>query len=65
MTQSQVIVHDILPLARRSMWWYPHGKGLYRGLLAALQFLYGRSLSHRLKGLWQLLKIVPRYFTTK
>ncbi len=63
MTQPQVIVHDILPLARRSMWWYPHGKGLYRGLLGALQFLYGRSLSHRLKGLWQLLRIVPRYFT--
>jgi acyl-CoA reductase-like NAD-dependent aldehyde dehydrogenase len=65
MTQPKVIVHDILPFARRNMWWYPHGKGLYRGLLGALQFLYGRSLSHRLKGLWQLLRIVPRYFTTK
>ncbi|HYA02199.1 MAG TPA: aldehyde dehydrogenase family protein [Syntrophobacteria bacterium] len=63
MTQPQVIVHDLLPFARRSMWWYPHGKGLHRGLLGALQFLYGRSLSHRLKGLWQLLRIVPRYFT--
>jgi acyl-CoA reductase-like NAD-dependent aldehyde dehydrogenase len=65
MTQPQVIVHDLLPFARRSMWWYPHGKGLYRGLLGALQFLYGTSLSHQLKGLRQLLRIVPRYFTTK
>ena len=65
MTQPQVVVHDILPFARRSMWWYPHGKRLYRGLLGALQFLYGRSLSPRLQGLWQLLRIVPRYFSTK
>jgi hypothetical protein len=33
MTQTQAIVHDILPFARQSMWWYPHGKELYRGLL--------------------------------
>jgi acyl-CoA reductase-like NAD-dependent aldehyde dehydrogenase len=63
MTQPQVIVHDILPFARRSMWWYPHGKGLYRGLLGALDLLYGKSIPNRLKGLAKLLTIVPRYFT--
>jgi len=63
MTQPQVIVHDILPFARRSMWWYPHGNGLYRGLLGALELLYGKSIPQRLKGLAKLLTIVPRYFT--
>jgi succinate-semialdehyde dehydrogenase/glutarate-semialdehyde dehydrogenase len=63
MTQPQVIVHDMLPFARRSMWWYPHGKGLYRGLLGALEFLYGKSIPRRFKGLGRLLTIVPRYFT--
>jgi len=63
MTQPQVIVHDILPFARRSMWWYPHGKGLYRGLLGALELLYGKSIPSRFKGLGRLLAIVPRYFT--
>jgi succinate-semialdehyde dehydrogenase/glutarate-semialdehyde dehydrogenase len=63
MTQPQVIVHDILPFTRRSMWWYPHGKGLYRGLLGALELLYGKSFPQRLKGLARLLTIVPRYFT--
>jgi acyl-CoA reductase-like NAD-dependent aldehyde dehydrogenase len=63
MTQPQVIVHDVLPFARRSMWWYPHGKRLYRGLLGALELLYGKSIPHRLKGLPKLLTIVPRYFT--
>ena len=63
MTQPQVIVHDILPFARRSMWWYPHDNGLYRGLLGALELLCGKSFPHRLKGLARLLTIVPRYFT--
>jgi acyl-CoA reductase-like NAD-dependent aldehyde dehydrogenase len=63
MTQPQVIVHDILPFARRSMWWYPHGKGLYRGLLGALDLLYGKSIPRRFRGLGRLLTIVPRYFT--
>jgi len=63
MTQPQVIVHDILPFARRSMWWYPHGKGLYRGLIGALELLYGKSIPRRLGGLAKLLTIVPRYFT--
>jgi len=65
MTQPQVIVHDILPFARRSMWWYPHGKGLYRGLLGALEFLYGKSIPRQLGGLAKLLTIVPRYFTRR
>jgi len=45
------------------MWWYPHDNGLYRGLLGALELLYGKSFPHRLKGLARLLTIVPRYFT--
>jgi succinate-semialdehyde dehydrogenase/glutarate-semialdehyde dehydrogenase len=65
MTQPQVIVHDILPFVRRSMWWYPHSKGLYRGLLGALELLYGKSIPRRLKGLGRLLTIVPRYFTRR
>jgi acyl-CoA reductase-like NAD-dependent aldehyde dehydrogenase len=65
MTQPQVIVHDLLPFARRSMWWYPHGRGLYRGLLGALELLYGKSIRRRLGGLAKLLTIVPRYFTRR
>ena len=63
MTQPRVIVHDVLPFARRSMWWYPHSKGLYRGLIGALELLYGKTIPKRLKGLARLLTIVPRYFT--
>ena len=65
MTQPQVIVHDILPFARQNIWWHPHGKKVYDGLMGALRFLYGRSTWRRARGLYHLLKIVPRYFSTR
>jgi succinate-semialdehyde dehydrogenase/glutarate-semialdehyde dehydrogenase len=65
MTQPQVIVHDILPFARQNMWWHPHGKKIFLGMLGASRFLYGKSLSQRVRGLYHLLKIIPRYFSTR
>jgi succinate-semialdehyde dehydrogenase/glutarate-semialdehyde dehydrogenase len=65
MTQPQVIVQDVLPFSRQNMWWHPHGKAIYQGLLGALKFLYGKSIFQHIKGLWHLLKIVPRYFSHK
>ncbi len=64
-TQPQVIVNDILPFARQNMWWFPHGKKIYQGLSGAIRLLYGTSVSLRVKGMLDLLKIVPRYFTTR
>jgi succinate-semialdehyde dehydrogenase/glutarate-semialdehyde dehydrogenase len=65
MTQPQVIVHDILPFVRQNIWWHPHGKKIYRGLLGAVRFLYSRSLWQRAKGFYHLLKIIPRHFSTR
>jgi succinate-semialdehyde dehydrogenase/glutarate-semialdehyde dehydrogenase len=65
MSQAQVIVHDILPLARQNVWWHPYGKEIFQGISGAIKFLYSKSMFLRAKGLWQLLKIVPRYFSTK
>lgn len=65
MSQPQVIIHDILPLARQNAWWHPYGKETFQGLSGAIKFLYGKSMFLRAKGLWRLLKITPRYFTTK
>jgi succinate-semialdehyde dehydrogenase/glutarate-semialdehyde dehydrogenase len=65
MTQPQVIVHDILPLARQNIWWHPHGKKIYEGLLGAIRFLYSRSIGQRARGFYHLLKILPRYFSTR
>jgi succinate-semialdehyde dehydrogenase/glutarate-semialdehyde dehydrogenase len=65
MSQPQVIVHDILPFARQNIWWHPHGKKIYEGLLGAIRFLYSRSIRKKTKGLCHLLKILPRYFSTR
>jgi acyl-CoA reductase-like NAD-dependent aldehyde dehydrogenase len=65
MTQPQVIVHDILPLARQNIWWHPHSAKVFQGLAGAMKFLYGESISQQAKGLYHLLKILPRYFSTR
>jgi len=65
MTQPQVIVHDILPLTRQNIWWHPHGKNIYEGLLGAMRFLYSRSIWQRARGFYHLLKILPRCFSTE
>jgi succinate-semialdehyde dehydrogenase/glutarate-semialdehyde dehydrogenase len=65
LTQPQVIVHDIMPFARQNIWWHPHGKKIYEGLLGAIRFLYSRSIPQRTEGFYHLLKILPRYFSTR
>jgi acyl-CoA reductase-like NAD-dependent aldehyde dehydrogenase len=65
MTQPQVIVHDILPFARQNIWWHPHSVKIFQGLVGAIKFLYGKSISPRAGGLYHLLKILPRYFSTR
>jgi succinate-semialdehyde dehydrogenase/glutarate-semialdehyde dehydrogenase len=65
MTQPQVIVHDFLSFTRKNLWWFPHGKRVYQGLSGAIKFLFGKRISQRANGLWHLLRIVPRHFSTK
>jgi succinate-semialdehyde dehydrogenase/glutarate-semialdehyde dehydrogenase len=65
MTQPQVMVHDILPFARQNIWWHPHNRKVYDGLSGLVKFLYGKPFTQRVKGIVNLLKIVPRYFTTR
>jgi len=65
MTQPQVIVHDILPFARQNIWWHPHTPKIFQGLLGATKFLYGKSIPQRVKGLYHLVKVIPRYFSTR
>lgn len=65
MTRPQVIVDELLPFAKKNMWWYPHGKQVYKGLTGAINFLYAKRLAERFRGLMHLSKIVPRYFFTR
>jgi len=62
MTQPQVIVNDILPFAKKNMWWPPYSPKIYRGLIGLTVFLYGKGFGKRLIGLMRILRIFPRYF---
>jgi succinate-semialdehyde dehydrogenase/glutarate-semialdehyde dehydrogenase len=62
MTQPRVVVDDILPGVKRNMWWYPHSRKVYDGLLGALHLLYGGG--PRLRGALRLAGVFLRTFTT-
>jgi len=63
MTQPQVIINDILPFAKRQMWWYPYSVKIYSSLSGLAQMLASKSFFKRVKGFISLMKIVPRFFT--
>jgi acyl-CoA reductase-like NAD-dependent aldehyde dehydrogenase len=62
MTQPQCIVDDLLPGAKKNLWWHPHGPQVYTGIRGALDMLYARRLSRRIAGLWSVMKLMPRMF---
>ena len=63
MTEPQVIVNDIMPFAKRNLWWHPFSEGLYNGLLGIIYVPYGKGIRKKCSGLWNLLRIVNRYFS--
>jgi len=65
LTRPRVVVFERLHRLPRNMWWYPHHRGVYRGLKAMLSLLYGRSLGERLKGLIEVAGLFLRSFHSK
>ena len=65
MTQPRCIVDDIMPGVQRNMWWYPHGKGVYDGLKAAMVLLYGKTIVSRIKSIPPLVRLFLRSFHGK
>jgi acyl-CoA reductase-like NAD-dependent aldehyde dehydrogenase len=62
MTQSRVVVDDVMPFVRKNAWWYPHSREVYDGLLGLLHLLYGASLSLRVTGGIGFGKTILRMF---
>jgi len=63
MCQYRVVVDDRLPGLPRNMWWFPHGKGVYDGLKAALDVLFGTRLLSRAGSLLRLARLYLRSFS--
>jgi hypothetical protein len=45
------------------MWWHPHSRQVYDGLLGALHLLYGHG--PRLRSLVNLVRVFGRTFTSE
>ena len=65
MTQPVCLVNDYLVGAKRNMWWFPHGKNVYDGILGMMHMLYSKNILKRLVGMMKLNKLFLRTFTRK
>jgi len=63
MTQTRVVVDDILPGMQKNMWWYPHSRKVFDGLLGGLHVLYGKGLMKRISGVFKLVPVFLRSFS--
>lgn len=62
MTQSKIIVNDILPGVQKNLWWHPYNEELYDGLKGIVEFLYAKKTILKARGFRNLLRIIPRIF---
>lgn len=62
MTQPRAVIDDIMPGLQKNMWWHPHNKQVYNGLLGVVNFLYVKNLSKRVDGLISLSKLFMQSF---
>lgn len=62
MLKTKVVVEDILPGAKKNLWWHPYSESVYRGLKGILTFLYGTRWKKRLAAIPAVVKIFFRYW---
>ncbi len=62
MTQTKVVIDDLLHRLPRAFWWYPHSGTTYARLKGILDFLYAKNPGRRLAGLGKLLRLFAGSF---
>jgi succinate-semialdehyde dehydrogenase/glutarate-semialdehyde dehydrogenase len=62
MTQVQIIVSGRLPFVKKNIWWHPYDERLFVGLKGLMDFLMNRKLGARFRGMFQVLRLIPRMF---
>jgi succinate-semialdehyde dehydrogenase/glutarate-semialdehyde dehydrogenase len=60
MLRTKVVVDDLLPGAKRDIWWHPYSERVYRGLTAIADLL--GSPGRRLRAIPGVLRIFLRYW---
>jgi len=62
MTESQVVVRDVLPFVKKNLWWHPFSPRVYTTLKGVAQALYAPTWKKRAKGLGNVIMGFPRMF---
>ncbi|MDR1278260.1 MAG: aldehyde dehydrogenase family protein [Treponema sp.] len=62
MLKAKVVVDDLLPGAKRDIWWQPYSDRLSRGLTAITEFLGGPDFFRRLRAVPGVLRAFFRYW---
>jgi succinate-semialdehyde dehydrogenase/glutarate-semialdehyde dehydrogenase len=62
MVRLQVVVDDVLPGARKNLWWHPYSKHVYEGLRALISLLHGPGLGRRAAAALRVLRFFFRYW---
>lgn len=62
MLQTRVVVDDIMPGAKKDLWWQPYSEKVYRGLASIVAMVDGRGAAARIKGALGVLRFFPRYW---
>lgn len=62
MTQTQVIIKDILPFVKRSLWWHPYSEKLYNGLKDFVHLINKNSIAQKAGSVYNVIKLIPRIF---
>lgn len=62
MTESQVVVQDMMPFVKKNLWWHPFSPRVYNTIKGVALTLYGKDWKEKAKGLGAILKGFPRMF---
>ena len=62
MLQTRVVVDDILPGAKKDIWWQPYSEKVYEGLRSIIGLVSGPGISARIRGLAGLARFFFRYW---
>lgn len=65
MVRLQVVVDDLLPGAKKNLWWHPYSEKVYLGLKGLLHLLYGPGLGRRLEAIPRVVAFFLRYWERK
>ena len=62
MTREKVVVTERLPMMKRNMWWHPHSRRVYDGLMGALDMLFAAGPVGRIRGAFRAARLFGERF---